>query len=1086
MRWRHLFLSFFLGLFFSVALTAQNLLPDPAAAGGETAWMSQQGECISRADGVVRMSVKAGSPGRPLLQKTELSLIPSLVYRFSVEYRSQDGVGGYFYLERSPDWHGAGKKFQGEPHWQKATFDFSPKDSDFPYYAVLSAEPGTPGTLEYRNPALEIVEESFAQIRQVEGNLLKDPAFLEGLWKPNRKDLVEATGDCSLKVTGNPETRSLAVQNGLRLEAGSPYLFSVFVRGTPGAQAEFYLERGNPNFLALKSVKATENWQEATLEFTAPAQADIPFYAVLSTPKGETGTVEYQAPRLLPKRGELRNGNFQAGLAGWIPQNTTLFDHQGDYGLSAKLEGIGQEASLRQDGIAVKKGKIYVLAYDVRGGSDRKYTDIQGATWSRIAVLDEQGNPIPDFAGWRDCFDRWQHKEATFVAPRDMTVSLVAQLKDPGVAYFDNVVFRETNSALPLLEIVLDAPFSYHDGVVQGQFTPGKDTFTGRLFPALKGKALHLAFQGQELTFPGDGPVAFQLPIPEDLGAYPIAARLEDEEGGTLAETTLEFRVRPAPPRSFTFDKNHVFHIDGKPIFPIHSWGNRGDLPAEESFQRHREMGFNIILCNRQLLDMAADAGLLCMLPIPSSFATITDETAARKNGELLRRELQDTLAHPSTALWFVTDEPAWRGEDVRRSLRAYNRLLAYLDDSRPAFLNEAPRGRIEDNRAYSLACDVYGVDIYPIPAPNTHSGLEDKMMTSVGKYTDICRETVRDQKPIWMTIQGFSWGDWNDAQEKIYPTLQESRFMAYQAIAHGATGLSYWGLNLGSRQDDQFLADLSATIHEVNSLSAILIAPETPGAATADQPQVRICQKSNEAGTLWIVLNESGQECQTTLAAPFPKRLRALQEEQILTPKEDGTLQVTLPPYGLLVLVDADKPLPPPLEIPATRRQSSRVILPKDYEKANWIWFPGENGTTDAQAIVRIPVTLDAPLESALLSVAADDGFSCTVNGKEVMRQKEWTCAWTLDVAKELKVGENEILIHAADMGGAPCGLLFALALSDGRTIVSDDSLLCRRPGDDTWVPAEALGPYGVRPWGQGVFPVPYQKATSEPLPIP
>ena len=34
MRWRHLFLSFFLGLFFSVALTAQNLLPDPAAAGG--------------------------------------------------------------------------------------------------------------------------------------------------------------------------------------------------------------------------------------------------------------------------------------------------------------------------------------------------------------------------------------------------------------------------------------------------------------------------------------------------------------------------------------------------------------------------------------------------------------------------------------------------------------------------------------------------------------------------------------------------------------------------------------------------------------------------------------------------------------------------------------------------------------------------------------------------------------------------------------------------------------------------------------------------------------------------------------------
>ena len=35
------------------------------------------------------------------------------------------------------------------------------------------------------------------------------------------------------------------------------------------------------------------------------------------------------------------------------------------------------------------------------------------------------------------------------------------------------------------------------------------------------------------------------------------------------AMLAAEFRVRPAPPRPLTFDKHHVFHIDGKPLFPI-------------------------------------------------------------------------------------------------------------------------------------------------------------------------------------------------------------------------------------------------------------------------------------------------------------------------------------------------------------------------------------------------------------------------------------------------------------------------------------------------------------------------------------
>ncbi|MGN0867209.1 MAG: hypothetical protein ACI4SG_05990 [Oligosphaeraceae bacterium] len=1082
MAWRVL-LSLLFG--FSLISFSQNVLKDTEFVSLESVWAPRPTEKITAQDGVVRLEGGAAQGERVLLQQQGLALVPRLTYIFSVEYRSESGAPGYVYLERSSDWHGQGQKVQGTPEWQTASFSFVPRESagQAAYYAVLSLQPDVTGSIEYRNPVLEVEEGGFVEYAMSGDNVLEDAAFLEKRWEVRDPSRTEITGDCSVKLTGQDGGRTLVVQYGLRLSPGSSYVFTVLVRGTEGAAADFYVERGEPSFLKLQHVNVSPVWREATMEFVAPAN-ESGFYAVLSTPAGMQGEVEFRAPRLAVKKGTLQNGGFQVGLASWQAVNAVPYDHQGDYGISAKLEGIGQEASLRQDGLEVKKGKIYQLAYDVRGGSDRRYTDIQGATWSRIAVLDDQGQVIPDCAGWRDCFDRWQHKEVTFVAERDMEVSLVCQLKEEGEVYFDNIVFQETHSSLPLLEIVLDAPYAYHNGVVEGQCAPG-EMLTGRLFPALRGARLRLGFQGEEQVLEPQDEVAFQLPMPEAQGIYPIEAVLEDEAGEKLAEAKVDFQVRPVPPRSFAFDKNHVFHIDGKPIFPIHSWGNRGDLSQVEAFQRQRELGFNIILCNHRLLDVAADAGLLAMVYIPTSFASLADEDAARKNGEQLRQEYQAVMAHPSTALWFVTDEPAWRGEDVRRSQRAYNRLLAYLDDSRPAFLNEAPRGRVVDNRAYSLACDVYGVDIYPIPAPNTHSGLEDKMMTSVGKYTDICRETVRDQKPIWMTIQGFSWGDWNNAQEKIYPTLEESRYMAYEAIAHGATGLSYWGLNLGGKQNDQFLQDLSTTIHEVTSLSALLIAPVNTEAATADRPEVLVCQKSNEAGDLWIVLNESGEEIETTITGPFPKRLRVIQEERVIMPENDAFV-ATLPPYGLLVLVDADKPLPPPLEIPATSRQTERVEIPQYYEGASWIWQPGDSQVVDSQVIVRIPVTVDAPLEHAWLSVAVDDGFSCTINGKEVMRQKEWTCAWTMDVAKELKPGENEILIHGADLGGAPCGMLFSLVLSDGRTILSDGTQECRRPGEERWVPVEVIGPYGCLPWGTGVFPVLYTQPTVEAMPIP
>ena len=100
---------------------------------------------------------------------------------------------------------------------------------------------------------------------------------------------------------------------------------------------------------------------------------------------------------------------------------------------------------------------------------------------------------------------------------------------------------------------------------------------------------------------------------------------------------------------------------------------------------------------------------------------------------------------------------------------------------------------------------------------------------------------------------------------------------------------------------------------------------------------------------------------------------------------------------------------------------------------------------------------------------------FRCWVNGVQVMEQCGWARAYTIDAAKYLKPGKNTIRIHAADAGGAPCGLLYGLVTDDGREIVSGADTRVSKNGRDGWMQVEVLGKYGIKPWTFQVSAVPY-----------
>jgi len=170
--------------------------------------------------------------------------------------------------------------------------------------------------------------------------------------------------------------------------------------------------------------------------------------------------------------------------------------------------------------------------------------------------------------------------------------------------------------------------------------------------------------------------------------------------------------------------------------------------------------------------------------------------------------------------------------------------------------LNHAPRNSIASLRFYNRAVDMAGCDIYPVP-PNLligHSDFPNVWLSCVGEYTDRMRQAAPG-KACAMVLQGFGWRDLHplpaDNQhhpdQGRRPTFEESRFMAYDAILHGANAIIYWGTHFAKDKvspttsnqnleksnpqpeytlDTQLWRDLLRLARELSALEDALVAP--------------------------------------------------------------------------------------------------------------------------------------------------------------------------------------------------------------------------------------------------------------------
>lgn len=323
-----------------------------------------------------------------------------------------------------------------------------------------------------------------------------------------------------------------------------------------------------------------------------------------------------------------------------------------------------------------------------------------------------------------------------------------------------------------------------------------------------------------------------------DAEDQPIRLTLDD--GGEIVIESHQglqvLSVAESKTRTGWIEKN------GKSLFPIGFY----EMPQDDDALREMAAsGVNLVRTgSKAALDRAAAADMMGWMPLPLPEGPTTG----------LRQRIEEAVDHPALAVWEGPDEIVWtftaysflkdragftrddwnaqkqiavdysekEAARIMPAMQGAVELIRELDHrDRPVWINEAVDSDARFARQYMPYIDITGCDYYAVRSSGTD-------LPSIGRAVE--RWTAVGQgRPVWMVLQGFSWHTAKASRGVLYPTFRESRFMAYDAIVHGARGIFYWGTEMIDNPD--FRRSLFAVTAELAALQPFLIGQRLPGA---------------------------------------------------------------------------------------------------------------------------------------------------------------------------------------------------------------------------------------------------------------
>lgn len=172
---------------------------------------------------------------------------------------------------------------------------------------------------------------------------------------------------------------------------------------------------------------------------------------------------------------------------------------------------------------------------------------------------------------------------------------------------------------------------------------------------------------------------------------------------------------------------------------------------------------------------------------------------------------------------WYLSDEPDVNAVSRDTLNNINNKTKHFFPEYKTAFV--IGQGKTEIS-FYDIA-DILMVDWYPVP----HLKLE-----SLGKQIALAKhELIKiglKNKPLWAVIQIFDWKEYKQYRpdnDRIgrFPTKDEIRFMSYDAIFNGATGLFYFIYTSNDiplpKSKPQNWQDIKEVVSEISKITKII-----------------------------------------------------------------------------------------------------------------------------------------------------------------------------------------------------------------------------------------------------------------------
>mgnify|MGYP001582016064 CR=1 FL=1 len=310
---------------------------------------------------------------------------------------------------------------------------------------------------------------------------------------------------------------------------------------------------------------------------------------------------------------------------------------------------------------------------------------------------------------------------------------------------------------------------------------------------------------------------------------------------GVIDEVCISNIVRKISPIKKDIPENQVIKpsiqnpfikVNNAPFFPIGLycaiWWD------QENMKELKEAGFNLIGPRgdfagvedwKKFLDSAASHGFKAWIPplykqkSPATvlrWATFLIEPELSEKEAVLKNIVLTLKGHPALLIWDIGDEVAIDKNMIPpTAIDKGVKLLKSLDPSHLTWTNHSFMSSYDDILPYNDIADILSYDIYPL-----YDRGSKRDINIVGKYAELLTRSLKNSKPVWMVIQAD-----HGHQEGRFPTEEEFRFMTYNAIVNGATGIVYFGQDITYGWTPEFKKAIKKVVSELKVLQPILVA---------------------------------------------------------------------------------------------------------------------------------------------------------------------------------------------------------------------------------------------------------------------